>query len=335
MAINTTTYSLQQWKFAIIPETTVGTAVTASMHLVDVDKPITVTENVFIDDSPRDGTGRTIKSSDWFATEEGQLSSITVSGYADKTTFPIMAENATGVAEASETIDVPYNYTGPAIGVGDTPISDNIHTLTIAHVSPITNKSRIWAGCVVSELNWVDDVTAEGGRRRFTATFQTRAIVTNSTTDPTYANSGALYGTYYSVWDYCGANGIIQLGGQDCVLGKLDVTISGNPRWHGCGTDGAGQTIARGLPIMDIFGSVDVKFDSNTEPFVQDYADGDDFVVQILDNSTIASATLGIKAEYTKINSDVPLIDVEDGAFQTVPFKCTGSTSGNIAQIPV
>lgn len=335
MAIDATTYSIDQFKFAILAETESGTANTTSMHLVNVDKPIAPSDNVFIDNSPRLGTGRTLKTSDHYATEKGQVKSITVSGLADKTTFAIMAENCIGIAESSGTIDVPYNFTGAEVTIGQSGLSDNIHTLTVAIVSPVADKTRLYPGCIVSNLSWVDDCEAEGGRRRFSATFQTRANPTNSTSDPTYANSTQLYTTYYDVWDYCGANGIVQVGGSDAVLAKLEVSINSNPRWHGGGTNGVAQTAFRGGPIIDITGNLTVKYDDNTLDVYQDYADGDSVVVQALDHSTIASATQGIKAEYTKISGDVNVEAVNDGAFVSIPFQCSGSTSGNIAQIPV
>jgi len=273
MAVNAVSYHPSQWKACILPETTVGTALVTAMHILNVDHPITISDNVFQVSDPRSGTGRTLKAADHTAIEKGTLKTISISGIADQTTFPIIVENGCNTAKSATPSDgivlIPYNFTGTPVLFGGAA-TGNIHTLTFALVSPISNKSRIYAGCVVSEFGWVDDSKAEGGRRRFNATLITRDVPTNSTTDPTYANSGVIYPTSYSIWDYDTASvGRKQVFGVDVVLSKLEVSIKSNPIIGGVGTDGQGETYNWGIPIIDVTGSVDCKWDTNTEPIYQ------------------------------------------------------------------
>lgn len=334
--INKSSFSTAQWKAYIIPETAPGTAIVTGNHQLNVDKPVTVVEAPFIVDEVRTTDGRTIKAADWHVQDQGQIKTITISGIADKTTFPILAENCIGVAEATGTINVVYNYAVAGFDMTDSVLSGNIYTLTFALASPIANKVRVYPGCVVSELNFVDDVTAEGGRRRFTATLISRVPVSVDQVDIiTPANSDALYTTYYSIWSYIGTAGLVYFDGDDVVLSKLDVTIQANPKINGIGLNGEGQNVNRAIPIIDIFGSVDIKWDANTQPLFQRLESGATVAMHIADNATIASATIGFKADYCKVPSDVNIIDQDGEAFITVPFRCTGSTSGSIAQIPV
>ena len=334
----TSTYSNMQWRLAVLAETAVGTAKVASMHLIDVDAPVTISENPFRKDDPRTGVGRTIKASDVFVTEKGQIKEISFSGRADKTTFPILAENCMGAAEATGTIDIPFNFTGTAFEPGDVS-ADNLDTLTFALVQPETDLAIIFPGCIVSELSMTMDRSTNGGRMEFSCTAQTRHNPDPDATDPTFANSNVVYSTYYSMWEFGSATGQTQINdgdaADDIILAGYSLTINSNPKFDGLGLNGIPEIYNRGVPIIDVTGSCQVKWDANTHPYRQDYADGSTFDFYFTDNTTLASATVGFRCQYAKLTGDLNLTDVDDSAFIDIPFRASASTSGSILQLIV
>ena len=333
MSVDTNTYSNNEFKLAIIKETTIGTANVTSMQLVNVDTPITINENTFVAEEPRTGDGRTLKSADYFAQYKGQEKVISFSGIADTTVLPILAENCIGVAEASGTIDIPYNYTGTSFAHGlDNSITLlNIYTVTIALISPIAANTRIFPGCIIGDLSWTEDKATDGGRRHFSCTALTRYNPSNDQATPTGL---AAYGsTYYSIWDY--TQHVFGDSANDKIISAVEMTLKSNPRFFGIGTDGIPELMNRGYPTIDAGVKVNMKYDANTMSEYTKVSAGTSIEGLISDNGTIASATTGFSSAIMKLTEDFQLGNVDDGTFIDVPAKCKAGTSGNMIQIAI
>ena len=330
MAISSTVYSPSQWQLAIKPETTAGTKNVATMQLVNIDTGVSITDAPTIFNEYRAGAGRTKKASDYFATEEGALKTISFSGVADTTVLPILLENCVGVAEASGTVDISVTFTGNAFEIGATSISDNIHTLTVALVSPVAGNTRVYAGCVVDSITMTDDAGTDGGRRRFSVTLITKDNPSNDQSTPT---SMSAYGsTYYSFWDL---QAFKEVAGQAVVMNKVELTIKANAKMIGVGTDGKAEVVDRGLPGIEVSGNIGIKYDANTMSLYQDFADGDNIVIQVSDNATIGSASLGFKATTCKITGDLNPGDSDGASFIDLPFEVLAPASGNMIEIAI
>jgi hypothetical protein len=329
MAISTVTYDINQFRVAIKAETTVGTANVATMQLVNIDSNVNITRNPYQHNGYRAGVGRTKKKPDHFVQEYGQVKSFQLTGIADKASFPMLMENCVGVTEASQTIDIAYNYTGADFAVGLAAVSDNIHTLTVALVSPIAANSVVIAGCIVDEITYTDDIE-DGGRRHFTATLMTRNNILDGQATP--GSMVAYPATYYSWFDLTAQKAI---GGSDVVLGKVDLRVKSNVRFMGLGTNGVGELIDRGIPGIEVTAAVSVKFDANTKDLLTDYEDATDIIVNIADNAAIASAAMGFVGNFARLTTDVNNTETEDGAFIDLEFEFFASTTGNVIQIAV
>lgn len=334
MAISSSVYSPFQWRLAILAESTVGTSNTTSMQLVDIDDMVSVSDNPLMVHDQRYGPGRTLKKADTFTTENGQVKNISFSGRLSKEIARIILPNCMNVAGTGEgteqTYAMPYNFTGTEIEDGDTPGDTSIGTLTIALVSPVTNKTRLYPGCVINELTLSADQATEGGQFHFSATALTRYNPTNSTTDPTFANSGAYY---TDIPKLCDLTATKTVAGDDVVLNRFELSMNANAKFFGYGEDCIPEVIARGVPQFEANLTLGLKYDANTLDLYQEYADGDDVVVNLEDDA--GTPTLKFYAAYGRVTSDLNPTDNEGAAFIDLPLRLTAHTSGSLFTVTI
>jgi hypothetical protein len=331
MAISKLTFSPTEFQFAVKPESTVGTKNTTTMQRVNVDDIVSVSSEVVQTLDPRSGEGRTLKTADVHTSDQGgMLTTISMSGVFDDTIAPLFLSNALGIAVGSSpaSFDMAYNYAPVTVGHGD--VSSITTSMTVAFVSPIDAKTRIYLGCVISSLEVTWDGATEGGRGRFSATIETRYRPVEDQPTPT---SMSAYGATYSYLREFGTTKTI--GGSDVVLNKLGYTIENPVTYAGFQADGDGdpETMQRAIPSANIKIMAGVKFDANTEGLWNDRRDGTTLAVVFSNNATWASATFGIKADYCKLDSEVSPSGTDAGVFQDLSLVATASTSGDIIQI--
>jgi len=331
MAIDKEVYSINEWRFSYKPETTVGTANTTTMQLLNVDGDVTVSHEVVQTLEPRSGQGRTLKEVDVFTTDQGgQLRTITMPIVMDTTVDGPLHENCMGTAVSTSpaSVDIPYNYAPAALGNGDV-VSDNISTFTVAIVSPEASESIIFPGCVLSTFAVTMDAATDGGRRHGTLTFTSRYRPANGASAPT---SMAAYGSTFRYLRELTTTKAI--GGDDVVMNKLEYTINNNAQWVGNqGSDGDPEVIQRAIPSIDVDLVVGVKYDANTANLWESWRAGTTETVEISDNATWASATAGLKANDCKITADVQPGQTDAGVFQDISLRATATTSGDVIQI--
>jgi len=329
MATSPNIYALTEFQLAILAETTVGTANTSSMQLVNIDSLFAPSDNVYLNHDVRHGDGRTLKAADTFATEKGQVKSISFSGLLDETVARILIPNCIGVVGTGEgteqTYAIPYNFTGTNVADGDSPADASIGTLTVALINPTTNKARIYPGCVISELTITGDQATDGGRLHFSATAQTKYLPTNSTTDP----STLAYATTIPTIREFETKTVASL---DVVMNKFELSLNSHPGFFGNSGDCEPEVIGRGIPSIEANLTLGLKYDANTLDLYQDYAAGDSIAVNLADSTGEAMV---IAASYGKITGDVNPADFEGAAFIDLPLKLTAHTSGSVVSITI
>ena len=334
MTIDPTAYALSEWRAAIIAETTAGTINKTSMQLVNIDGPATITRNPTLFTGVRSGIGRTAKAADVYASEYGMEKTIQMSGLLDTAVGLILMENVTGI-EKSTTIDIPGNYTNE-IKIGETPISDNIHTLSFCNIIPEGDKSEFYPGCVVDELKVTMDAANDGGRWHFDTTLKTRANVEVAAAPTTPVAFGT---TRRSIFDFGAAAAVVSFatlgGAADAILDSLELNFKGNVQWGGLGVNGVGQTINRGMPKFEITGVFGLKFDANTVDSNTIYRTGTPVVVRIHNAASLETSNFGFIGYNGTITADVNQEDVRSGAYVKVPIDFEAPASGNMFQIVI
>lgn len=331
MAIDTGMYHPTQFKAAIKAETTLGTANTTAMQLLNIDSVIAPTRNPELFVGVRSGDGRTAKAADVYASQYGKEKTIGISGLYETTGIPILLENCTAVAVGTlpASYDVPCNFTGPECAHGDTD-TDNTGALTFAYVIPEGDNSEIYPGCFVDELKLTADTANDGGRFHYTSNLKTRHNVSTAQAAPTGMSS---YGTTYrTIYELAGASAVCQFGGVDVVLETVELTLKSNVQFYGFGANGIPQTIARGMPEFEVTGVFGMKFDANTVGNNVKFLAGTAVVVA-MHNNVWASATFGWLGSYARITGDVNIEEVKNGAYVKIPVKFLASTSGDVIQI--
>lgn len=333
MAIDGGFYSLKQFQVAVKAETTIGTANVTAMQYLNIDGWPSVSFNPTSFLEPRHSGGRTAKKADVYKSQNGQEKRISLSGIYDQTMGPICFENVTGVATSSSpaSIDIPYNYTGgddSEMLNGDAGISDNLHSLTIALVSPEGSNSIICPGCFLDRFKINAIIGDDGGRFHFEAEFVTRHNLSTGQAAPTTPTPYP--STYRTIYELSAKQSV---GAVDVDLYKLELEILANIKFSGFGASGIPSVIARGVPEIVCQGVFGIKYDANTAPIVPKQLDENDIAVEISNNATWASATFGLKGTYGQISSDFDVADVEDGAFIDIPLKFMAHTSGDIIQV--
>lgn len=329
MAITPNVYAPQEFRAAINPESTIGTANLTTMQLVNVDTPIQRPAGTIDVRDVRSGLGNTLKKADVSVRDKGIGKEITIAGIADKTVLPILLSNAQTIAvsTAPASFDVPFNYSAPDIvhGAG----GDATKTLTLALPSPEAGRTEIYVGCVVTSLELTMDDATDGGRMHFSATLFTKYAVTESQATP--GSMAAYPSTFYFL---CDMNTTRTIGANDMVINKFSYTVE-NPG-VGLGSQGANcdpEQIMRGKPEIKTNMVIGVKYDANSSGFFDDHRAGTSVAIEFSNNATWASATgIGFKADDCFL--DIPAFaEVESGQYIDLNIQATSDTSGDQIQV--
>ncbi len=330
MAIDTETYAQTEFRMAVKAETTLGTANTTTMQLLNLTEvPMPPLTNIDVREQ-MSGSGRTMKKADHFITDKGAERTFTISGPLDTTIAELFTENVIAIATDSSpaSVDIAYNYTPPSLVHGDTD-NDNASCLTFAWLSGQADAAIILPGCVIENLNIVADESIEGGRLHYTAIVKSGYIPSYDQSDPSSMVAASSTFLYFGDMDTTR-----QFGGNDVLSDYLELTINNPTFYRGSqGTDNDPEQIIRGIPRIEASGVVGVKYDAVIEPFFESYVGGTDVVLEFSNHATWASATtLGVKASYCRLNPP-DWGPAEAGAWLRIPFDCMAHTSGDVIQI--
>lgn len=334
MALGTDFYSKKQFDIAYIPETTTGTANITTMKELNIDDwSVDMGVERFL--GIRQGEGRTKKVVDNYVNAQGKVKTINVSGLYDTTMGTIFLENVCNVVTDSTpaSIDIPYNFTGTVATQGATSITDNIHTLTMAICSPVTNKSSILPGCIVNRFKLIANAGEDGGRFHFEADLLSRGNWSLEQADLASRAAYPAVTTHRTIYDLnAAASAVFQVGGADVSIYKVEIEIIANAQFIGMGYLGVMDHVYRAVPNYDVNIVIGCKYDANTEPLFADQT-AENTIVCAFHNAAWATATFGFLATYCQIAEDFDITEVEEGAFFDVPLTAMAHTSGDVFQI--
>ena len=262
MAISATSYSPKDFQLAFVPETTIGTAVTSSATLINIDSiemPSLNPQQVL---DVRHGLGRTLKAVDIFVTDSLSVREISFSGVADNVVMPELVENITG--DSSDSYAILNNYEPAGMKVGTGCISD-----------PSAGYQMIFAGCVLTSLTVSGDIGEESGRLKVSGTFKTGMKPDLSPSSAATFGTTAHFNDNYFMSEYAvGESGAtVQIAGiSDPVMKSFSFTIENDAQFMGFDDGGNYQVIQRALPEVTATLDAVIKYDGQTEALIETFA---------------------------------------------------------------
>tara|TARA_B100000959_G_C14969691_1_gene619181 strand:- start:946 stop:1986 length:1041 start_codon:yes stop_codon:yes gene_type:complete len=334
MALISTAYSPKQFQLAFKQETTIGTAASTSMMMLDVDSveyPSLSPLQVF---DVKQGNGRVLQTADAFIDEALQMREISFSGTADATSLPSLLKNITNAVERTAVTDTaPAAYVVPdsfqptnlEVGAGSSTI---INTCTVAVLAPESAGDIVFPGCRLTSLTISGDISTENGRIKMSGTFST-AMNPKTGQD---ATASAWASTRYSMsaWTSEAANFRIA-GAPFPVMQSFSVNIENPAQYLGAYTVGGKvepQAIAIGIPELACSYDASFKYDSNTDNLDAPFLAGTAVTTQLSDNTNWhASSDFGF---YSKVGYITSLGFSEASAQMVdVSVKCAADASGS------
>jgi len=327
---NSVAYSPKEFKVAIAFEDTVGTAETTGFISLDVDSVGFPSLNPAQVLDVRTG-GRVLKEADFFQSNKGIIREISVSGNAWSNGVTPLLENIT--SDTTSPYLISDTYSPVNVGHGDTSVADFTETFTVAMVSPESNSSLIFAGCVCTAFSLNGDMGIDSGRVKFSATFKTGYKPALSATDPTIST---LYsaGNQRYMTDWTATKTVA--GKSDCVVQSFTLNLENDAVMLGFqGSNGDPEGIGR---ASEFSASLDaqIKYDANTEPLIASFEtqspSSSGILTELSNNATWGSATnFGIKladglmtnAAYSE--GDIMMLDVSQ--------KASAASGGNLFEV--
>ena len=295
MAINTAAFSPKQFQVLIAEQDAFGTIEAGGgnpYHALDVDSVGTPSLNPTQALDVRTGS-RVLQKEDFFQDNKASVKEISVSGTATTAALDMLLENIMGEAEGSASGVYTFASDAGVQSVGKSDSSQAGTLLSVVVKSPLSNSDLSFKDCVVTSLSLNGDAGTEGGRIKFSATFQTGTVVedlsdASTTVDTTFAASENYFMSNWSDVAYRKIYGV-----DDLVLSAFTLTLENPATFVGLSTTGY-ETVSR---AGEFSASLDVtaKYDANTEPLMASF-----------NNQTQQAATA---AQETKLNHQDALAD--------------------------
>lgn len=298
MAINTAAFSPKQFQVLIAEQDAFGTIEAGggnAYHALDVDSVGTPSLNPTQVLDVRTGS-RVLQKEDFFQDNKASVKEISVSGTATTAALDMLLENIMGEAEGSASGVYTFASNAGVQSVGKSDSSQAGTLLSVVVKSPLTDTDLSFKDCVVTNLSLSGDAGTEGGRIKFSATFQTGTIVedlsdASTTVDTAFAASENYFMSSWSDVAYRKIYGV-----DDLVLSAFTLTLENPATFVGLSTTGY-ETVSRAGEFSATL-DVTAKYDVNTEPLIASF-----------NNQTQQGATA---AQATILNNDGSL---NDGAF--------------------
>ena len=340
MAIDTSLYSKNEFRFAIAEEATFGTAITAQgsfkeLHITD--NPQLDWGGIIRDQAKRSDGKRVLSHTDTYLATAGGTYTCAVSGVLTDLTADLLLY---GVMQdlVSEDGSTPYLKTFEWDGSTDGDDSGSPYKFfTLNGYNPATDESWQLKSCVLQSLSISADPGSNGGRASFSATFFTgfAPVQTGLTVTPaSWVSPGE---DFYSFQALAAKT----VGGSDVVLGSMSLDFAnGVVR---VGHDSSGDPQQYTFPQFGVSGEVMVKYDANTKDeivtFLKNPMDGSAETTIILrwgDGSADGTLSFEVNAIYTGNSLDfgndagvfvsLPFEGVDDGTYEAIEVKIANAT---------
>lgn len=329
MAINSSVYSSKQFELYIAPQTTMGTAMTASDNA-----SFTKLEVVSVNDVDFGGgliqeralrSGQQIKkSTDHYVSQKGAMYTLEFEWIVSHKEgllqlMKMISEDASSAFEVAGTFSpAVYNH-------GDT--TGNFATIIVSN--PNTSDDRLLHSCVLTNLTLSMDSGSEGGRLVASGTFMSgyKPTVGANTVAPSGTQNAYVKTIYDCTTKRLGADN----AANDVVAKAFSMEFSYPAMRIGYqGSDADAEQYARSGEYT-ASGTINVKYDAVSAPELSQFLSGSTRAVLFGDASTIDFSIP--TAVYTGFNLD--LGDSEEGTFVEVPFEATADGSANLFSIIV
>ena len=267
MAISTSAYSPKGFQVLIAEQDAFGTIEASggnAYHALDVDSVGSPSLNPIQALDPRAGS-RVLQATDFFQDNKTSVKEISVSGTATTAALDMLLENIMGEAEgsASGVYSFLSNKAVQQIGTGDGSLVGTALSVVIKSAFG-TNADLSFKDCVVTSLSLNGDTGTEGGRIKFSATFQTGSIVedlTDAATTVDTAFTAASENYLMSSWTDPVYRQIA--GVNNLLLSSFALALENPASFHGVTTNGYELCTRAGEFSATL--DTTVKYDDNTE----------------------------------------------------------------------
>ena len=267
MAISTSAYSPKGFQVLIAEQDAFGTIEASggnAYHALDVDSVGSPSLNPVQALDPRAGS-RVLQATDFFQDNKTSVKEISVSGTATTAALDMLLENIMGEAEgsASGVYSFLSNKAVQQIGTGDGSLVGTALSVVIKSAFG-TNADLSFKDCVVTSLSLNGDTGTEGGRIKFSATFQTGSAVedlTDAATTVDTAFTAASENYLMSSWTDPVYRQVV--GVNNLLLSSFSLALDNPATFHGATTNGYELCTRAGEFSATL--DTTVKYDDNTE----------------------------------------------------------------------
>ena len=272
MAISTASYSPSAFQFLIAEQDAFGTLELDggnAYHALDVDSVGTPSLNPNQALTVRAGS-RVLQATDFFHDATNTIKEISVSGTATTNALDMLLENIMGEAEgsASGVYSFLSNATAQTVGQGDSSQAGTLLSIVIKSAFG-TNADLSFKDCVCTNLQLSGDAGTEGGRIKFSATFQTGSVVedlTDGATTVDTAFTAASENYLMSTWVAARRQ---LVGVADLVMSSFSLTLENPAEFAGITSTGY-EAISRGSEFSATLDAT-IKYDDKCEDFFEKF----------------------------------------------------------------
>jgi len=262
-------FSPKEWECWVIGEGTAGDTAnaTSGMYQLDIDSVSMPSLNVIQSVDPRSGSGRTLKSKDFFQENRMRVVEVSLSGiWHDDAGHGGLLSNIT--ADTSGDHSIPSGYSPDAIKYGDTKTAGDFDTFTLCLKAPsqTSGKNIELAGCVVTSFSWAADMNTDGGKYTWSATIQTGTVCDFA--DQT--NSG---GTAYLNTDLFNLSNtsVTEVWNIAAILNSFSFTIDNPVVFVGTNPSKAGYEVLNRASECSVTLDCSIKYDDLTDELINDF----------------------------------------------------------------
>ena len=271
MAINTAAFSPKQFQVFIAEQDVFGTIEGAggnAYHALDVDSIGMPSLNPTQALDVRTGS-RVLQKEDFFQDVKGSIKEISVSGTATTDTLDMLLENIMGEAEgsASGVYSFASNAGVQSVGKDDTGQAGTLLSVIIS--SPLSNSDLAFKDCVVTSLTLNGDAGTEGGRVKFSVTFQTGTLAEDLSDASISVDTAFGADENYLISSWSDTSYRKMYGVDDLVLSSFSLTLE-NPATF-TGITSAGYEVVSRAGEFSATLDATAKYDVNTEPLIASF----------------------------------------------------------------
>lgn len=299
MAISTVAYSPKEFQVLIAEQDAFGTLEASggnAYHAIDVDSIGSPSLNPVQGLDVRAGS-RVLQATDFFHNNDAAVKEISVSGTATTNVLDMLLENLMGEAEGSASGVYSFLSSASAQSVGTGASSQAGTLLSVVIKSAFeTNADLSFKDCVVTNLTLSADSGTEGGRVKFSTTFQTGSNVADLTDAVTAVDTpftAASENYLISSWTDPDYRKVVDVNGL--LLSSFSLNLDNPATFHGVTT--AGYEVVTRAGEFSATLDTTVKYDDKTED-----------MFQLLNNQTT-----GASEGATLLNDDGSLTDAAFG----------------------